>query len=113
MKMVFIYTREYDSEKMEYSERKSYSLGLAKADGSMKDVATGMILTAENYCEMCLENDPNSCPVVANVQNVPQTEEEWKILTDEINRRYLDTARIKEFLNSLIPPFKEPYNYEG
>lgn len=99
-KMVFIYING------------AYELGLAKADGSFKDVVTGKVLTAENYCEMCLENAPNSCPVIANVKNVPNNEEEWKILTDEINRRYRDTAKIKEFLNSLVPPFNEPYNTE-
>lgn len=98
MKMVFIYCNG------------KYELGLAKADGSLMDPVTGMILTAENYCEMCLINAPNSCPVVADVIREPKTKEEWETLTNEINRRYRDTARIKEFLNSLLPPFDSPYN---
>lgn len=100
MKMVFIYVDG------------AYELGLAKADGSLKDPVTGMILTAENYCDMCLKNCPTSCPVIANVKREPQNKEEWKILTEEINKRYREIAAVKAFLASLVPPFKEPFNYD-
>lgn len=100
MKMVFIYVDG------------AYELGLAKADGSFKDPVTGMILTAEYYCEMCLKNCPTSCPVIADVQREPKNHEEWEILTKEINRRYRDTAAIKALLASLVPPFEEPYSYD-
>lgn len=111
-KMIFIYTREYDSEKKEYSEKRRYSLGLADASGKLLDAATGIKLNEKNYCEMCLKNDPICCPVVAKVKNTPKNETEWKNLTKEINDRYLTTARIKEFLYSLVPPFDEPFNIE-
>lgn len=110
-KMVFIYTRVYDSEKMDYKEERRYELGLADASGSLKDAATGMILTAKNYCDMCLKNDPLSCPVIATLPDTPKSDVEWEVLTDEINKRYLATARFKEFLQSLLPPFNEPFNY--
>lgn len=110
--MIFIYTREYDSEKQEYSEKRSYSIGLADASGKLIDAATGIKLNVKNYCEMCLNNDPICCPVIAKVKNTPKNENEWRILTKEINDRYLTTARIKEFLYSLIPPFDEPFNIE-
>ena len=111
-KMIFIYTREYDSEKKEYSEKRRYSLGLADASGKLIDVETGMKLNEENYCKMCLNIDPICCPVIAKVKKTPKNENEWKILTKEINDRYLTTARIKEFLYSLIPPFDEPFEIE-
>lgn len=109
-KMVFIYTRVYNSDKHEYENYREYSLGLADASGSMQDALTGLILTAENYCKMCINNDPLCCPVIANVEKMPTNKEEWNTLTKEINNRYLAVARIKEFLNSLMPPFDEPFS---
>lgn len=109
-KMVFIYTRVYNSNKHEYENYREYSLGLADASGNMQDVATKLILTAENYCKMCIDNDPLCCPVIANVERIPTNEEEWNTLTNEINNRFLAVARIKEFLNSQLPPFDEPFS---
>lgn len=108
-KIVFIYTRVYNSDKHEYENYREYSLGLADASGSKKDT-NGLILTAENYCKMCIDNDPLCCPVIANVEKMPTNKEEWNTLTKEINNRYLAVARIKEFLNSLTPPFNEPFS---
>lgn len=105
-KMVFIYTRVYNPDKHEYENYREYSLGLADASGTMQDVATKLILTAENYCKMCIDNDPLCCPVIANVERkIPINE-----LTNEINNRFLAVAKIKEFLNSLLPPFDEPFS---
>lgn len=109
-KMIFIYTRVYNPDKHEYENYREYSLGLADASGTMQDVATKLILTAENYCKMCIDNDPLCCPVIANVERIPTNKKEWNTLTNEINNRYLAVARIKEFLNSLMPPFDEPFS---
>lgn len=105
-KMVFIYTRVYNPDKHEYENYREYSLGLADASGTMQDVATKLILTAENYCKMCIDNDPLCCPVIANVERKMPINE----LTNEINNRFLAIAKIKEFLNSLLPPFDEPFS---
>lgn len=109
-KMVFIYTRPYNSDKHEYENYREYSLGLVDASGAMQDALTKLTLTAENYCKMCLDNDPLCCPVVVNVEKKPTNKEEWNMLTKEINNRFLAVARIKELLNSLLPPFDEPFS---
>lgn len=103
MRMVFIFTREYSPVTKEWTEYRSYSVGFAETDRNK--------LKAEEYCKMCIDSDPCSCPVIANVKKAPNSDEEWELLTSEINRRYGDTARIQAFLQSLRPPFEEPFNY--
>lgn len=111
MKAVYIFTREYDAEKHEYTEERKYSLGLVVSNPP-KYTIDGIKLTAENYCKMCIQNDENTEPVIANIKVKPNTPEEWQMLEDEINKRYGDTARIKCFLRSLVPPFEYPYNID-
>lgn len=111
MKAVYIFTKEYDAEKNSYTEQRKYSLGLVESNPP-KYTIDGMKLTAENYCKMCIENDENTEPIIANLKVKTNTPEEWQLIEDEINKRYGDTARIKCFLRSLVPPFESPYNID-
>lgn len=102
MKAVFIFTREYSTRTKSYTEYRTYELGYAE---------TGTFnMKAEDYAKWAIEQDPCSSPVIANLPVKPETHEDWVKVTQEINRRYAEQARVIEFLEKLRTPFEAPFN---